>query len=293
MVPPWRMRPLPSSDPKDEAESGPTPIDGERSFHRARRAVPRRRTSQTTPSPLVLVTAVVSALLVLSASPSSLLVAAQETDGSGGAAAAAAPASGGGTCTQPAPTCAGTYYKISDETNGLATSCAAVDQTADPVVGLDQNGCQAACDGLEGCDTINFRWVDPNFGGQSTCYRKNCGSFQTAACTLFSKHKERDVYTKACGADELWSDHVLGGSFDGLFAGVLCPDESAQEVSEVLGRCTESAGVAVEPDAEEVSFPNGVACFVCAVCDAWCCCHVCSLMDDEAELHLSSPSCMS
>lgn len=252
MIPPRRMRPLPSSDPRgDEAESGPTPTD-ERSFHRARRTVPRRRTSQTTPSPLVLVTAAVSALLVLSASPSSLLAAAQETDGSGGAAAA--PASGGGTCTQPAPTCAGTYYKISDETNGLATSCAAVDQTADPVVGLDQNGCQAACDGLEGCDTINFRWVDPNFGGQSTCYRKNCGSFQTAACTLFSKHKERDVYTKACGADELWSDHVLGGSFDGLFAGVLCPDESAQEVSEVLGRCTESAGVAVEPDAEEVSF---------------------------------------
>ena len=245
-------RPLASSVPRDEAESVPTPMD-ERSFehHRGGNNVPRRRrTFPTTTSPLVLMTATISALLFLSASPSSLLVAAQETDGSGGAAAAAS----GGTCTQPAPTCAATYYKISDETNGLATSCAAVDQTADPVVGLDQNGCQAACDGLEGCDTINFRWVDPNFGGQSTCYRKNCGSFQTAACTLFSKHKERDVYTKACGADELWSDHVLGGSFDGLFAGVLCPDESAQEVSEVLGRCTESAGVAVEPDAEEVSF---------------------------------------
>lgn len=211
-------------------------------------------------------TAAIFALLFLSASPSSLLVAAQETDGSGGTAAAAS----GGTCTQPAPTCAATYYKISDETNGLATSCAAVDQTADPVVGLDQNGCQAACDGLPGCDTINFRWVDPNFGGQSTCYRKNCGSFQTAACTLFSKHKERDVYTKACGADELWSDHVLGGSFDGLFAGVLCPDEATQKVSEVLGRCTESAGV--EPDAEEVSFRDVIACFVLDICVYLCAC---------------------
>mmetsp|Transcript_3887 Transcript_3887/g.9103 ORF Transcript_3887/g.9103 Transcript_3887/m.9103 type:complete len:1377 (+) Transcript_3887:260-4390(+) len=218
------------------AESGPTPID-DRSFHEHRMV---RRTSSTAPTrPLVPMTAVVSALLlVLAATPSSLLVAAQETDGGGG-----------GTCPQPAPTCATTYYKISDEANGLATSCAAVDQTADPVVGLDQNGCQAACDGLAGCDTINFRWVDPNFGGQTTCYRKNCGSFQTAACTLFSKHKERDVYTKACGAEDLWSDYVLGGSFDGLFAGVLCPDESSQRVSEIMGRCTASAGV--EPEAVE------------------------------------------
>lgn len=246
---PRLVRPLALSVPKGEAESGPSPIH-ERSF-RHRGSVPRRRTFLTTTSPLVLMTAVVSTLLFLSASHPSLLVAAQETDGSEA-------------CTQPAPACAATYYKISDETNGLATSCAAVDQTADPVVGLDQNGCQAACDGLPGCDTINFRWVDPNFGGQSTCYRKNCGSFQTAACTLFSKHKERDVYTKACGADELWSDHVLGGSFDGLFAGVLCPDEATQKVSEVLGRCTESAGV--EPDAEEVSFPDAVACFVLIIC---------------------------
>ena len=86
-----------------------------------------------------------------------------------------------------------TYYKISDEANGLATSCAAVDQTADPIRGLDQAGCQASCDALEGCDTINFRWQDPNFNGTSTCYRKNCGDFKTAACTLFSKHKSRDV----------------------------------------------------------------------------------------------------
>jgi hypothetical protein len=57
------------------------------------------------------------------------------------------------------------YYKISDEFNGLATSCAAVDQAADPVVGLDQAGCQYACDMQEGCDTINFRWNDPNFNG--------------------------------------------------------------------------------------------------------------------------------
>lgn len=54
--------------------------------------------------------------------------------------------------------CVERYFKISDEFNGLATSCAAVDQSADPVVGLDQAGCQAACDELEGCDTINFRW---------------------------------------------------------------------------------------------------------------------------------------
>ena len=60
------------------------------------------------------------------------------------------------------------------------------------------------------------------------------------------------MYTKACGAEELWSDYVLGGSFDGLFAGVLCPDESSQRVSEIIGRCTASAGV--EPEAvEEVS----------------------------------------
>lgn len=64
--------------------------------------------------------------------------------------------------------CVERYYKISDEFNGLATSCAAVDQSADPVVGLDQAGCQHACDELEGCDTINFRWKDPNFNGTST-----------------------------------------------------------------------------------------------------------------------------
>ena len=94
---------------------------------------------------------------------------------------------------EPAPSCTKSYYKVSDEFNGLATSCAAVDQTADPVRGLDQAGCQASCDALEGCDTINFRVKDPNFNGTSTCYRKNCGSFEVAACTLFSKHKSRDV----------------------------------------------------------------------------------------------------
>ena len=61
--------------------------------------------------------------------------------------------------------CVERYYKLSDEFNGLATSCAAVDQAADPVIGLDQAGCQYACDTLEGCDTINFRWKDPNFNG--------------------------------------------------------------------------------------------------------------------------------
>ena len=30
-----------------------------------------------------------------------------------------------------------------------------------------------------------------------------------AACTLFSKHKERDVYTKACGAEELCYNNGL------------------------------------------------------------------------------------
>jgi hypothetical protein len=124
--------------------------------------------------------------------------------------------------------CTSAYYKISDEFNGLATSCAAVDQTADPVVGLDQAGCQASCDAMEGCDTINFRWKDPNFNGDSTCYRKNCGSFEQAACTLFSKHLSRDVFTKACGAEELWADHVLVDG-DGLFAGVRCPSAAGDD----------------------------------------------------------------
>ena len=145
--------------------------------------------------------------------------------------------------------CVEKYYKISDESNGLATSCAAVDQTADPVVGLDQAGCQAACDALEGCDTINFRWKDPNFNGESTCYRKNCGDFKTAACTLFSKHKSRDVYTKACGAAQLYPEHVITDG-NGLFAGVQCPDETAAEVSGLLDTC--AANVGTIPDAEPV-----------------------------------------
>lgn len=155
----------------------------------------------------------------------------------------ASPLFGGSTasCTHPEPTCATTYYKISDEANGLATSCAAVDQAADPVVGLDQNECQHECDKMEGCDTINFRWKDPNFNGTSTCYRKQCGDFKTAACTLFSKHKERDVYTKACGAGELWGKHVIGDAFTDLFAGVACPDETNADVAQVLNSCAASA----------------------------------------------------
>ena len=133
-------------------------------------------------------------------------------------------------------TCADKYFKISDEVNGLATSCAAVDQTADPKVGFDLPGCQAECDGMDGCDTINFRWKDPNFGGNSTCYRKNCGNFKVAACTLFSKHKARDVYTKACGAFELHSDHIIEDD-NGLFAGIMCPDETETGVAELLGKC--------------------------------------------------------
>ena len=147
------------------------------------------------------------------------------------------------------PICVDKYYKISDESNGLATSCAAVDQTADPVIGLDQAGCQAACDSLEGCDTINFRWKDPNFGGETTCYRKNCGDFKTAACTLFSKHKSRDVYTKACGAAQLYPEHVITDG-NGLFAGVQCPDETAAEVSGLLNTCAANEGTI--PDAEAV-----------------------------------------
>ena len=155
------------------------------------------------------------------------------------------------TCTNPEPTCSTPYYKISDESNGLATSCAAVDQTADPVVGLDQAGCQAACDEMEGCDTINFRWKDPNFGGESTCYRKNCGDFVTASCTLFSKHKERDVYTKACGVKELWEGHVIGDVFTDLYAGVSCPDETSEDVAQVLAAC--SAGDVADVVEDEVS----------------------------------------
>ena len=58
---------------------------------------------------------------------------------------------------------------------------------------------------MDRCNTINFRWTDPNFGGNSTCYRKRCEDFATAVCTLFTKHKSRDVYTKACGADNAWA----------------------------------------------------------------------------------------
>ena len=144
------------------------------------------------------------------------------------------------------PTCSNRYYKVSDETNGLATSCAAVDQTADPKVGLDQAGCQAECDGMDGCDTINFRWKDPNFGGNSTCYRKNCGSFKVAACTLFSKHKARDVYSKACGASALYPNHVQSHPATMRFSGMMCPDETKADVAKLLASCAD--GSFSEPD---------------------------------------------
>lgn len=71
-----------------------------------------------------------------------------------------------------------------------------------------------------------------------------------AACTLFSKHKERDVYTKACGAEELWGGHVIGDAFTDLFAGVACPNENETGVAEVLGVCAAGGGVV---EGEEVS----------------------------------------
>jgi len=230
--------------------------------HRLRRH--RRRSSKaaarTSPSSLRLPLALLATTALLgSDGRSSSVVLAQEADG-GGATTATAPAESALAeynpidCTaydgsDEAPLCVDTYYKISGESNGLATSCAAVDQTADPVVGLDQAGCQAACDGLEGCDTINFRWKDPNFNGESTCYRKNCGDFKSAACTLFSKHKSRDVYTKACGAAQLFPDHVITDG-SGLFAGVQCPDETAAAVSTILDTCATNGGSV--PDVEPV-----------------------------------------
>eukprot|EP00927_Polykrikos_kofoidii_P016322 TRINITY_DN17358_c0_g1_i1.p1 TRINITY_DN17358_c0_g1~~TRINITY_DN17358_c0_g1_i1.p1 ORF type:complete len:1046 (+),score=97.50 TRINITY_DN17358_c0_g1_i1:54-3191(+) len=117
--------------------------------------------------------------------------------------------------------CAERYFKIADEVNGLASSCAPVEQTADPVRGMDLVGCQAACDALDGCNTVNFRVTDPNFGGNSTCYRKQCSDFKTAVCTLFTLHKNRDVYTKANGAASLWDKHVELDSL-GLFSGMRC-----------------------------------------------------------------------
>ncbi len=159
-----------------------------------------------------------------------------------------------------------TYYKISDEFNGLATSCAAVDQTADPVRGLDQAGCQASCDALEGCDTINFRWNDPNFNGDSTCYRKNCGSFEVAACTLFSKHKSRDVFTKACGAEELWKSHVLTDG-EGLFQGVRCPTDAVASGEEGDDGCEEQGGSSEPVCASWISTNRTNS--ECDVCDEW------------------------
>ena len=219
-----------------------------RHHRRSSKAAAARTSTSSLHLPLALLA---TTALLVSDGRSSSVVLAQEADG-GGATTATASAVGGGVpttptssvaaavlpkCTRPPPTCSSRYYKIADESNGLATSCAAVDQTADPVVGLSQTECQTSCDGLDGCDTINFRWRDPNFAGQSTCYRKNCGNFQQAACTLFSKHKERDVYTKACGADELWDSYVLGNPFDGLFAGVQCPDPEEETVEAVLEQC--------------------------------------------------------
>ena len=236
---------------------------------RQNRSSTTKATSSSTASPsarhlpLTLLAAAATAFLIRDGS-SPAVVLAQETDGAGAAAVAATvpgvpttpdasatstTSTASPSCARSPPTCSSRYYKISDESNGLATSCAAVDQTKDPVIGLDQAGCQAACDGLEGCDTINFRWKDPNFNGESTCYRKNCGYFKTAACTLFSKHKSRDVYTKACGAAQLFSDHVITDS-GGLFAGVQCPDETDPEVSNVLQICaTDEASIS---NAEEV-----------------------------------------
>jgi hypothetical protein len=140
--------------------------------------------------------------------------------------------------------CSARYFKISNQANGLATSCAAVDQVADPVMGLDLAGCQAACDTMDGgCNTINFRWSDPNFGGNSTCYRKRCHDFQTAACTLFTQHQGRDVYTKACGTSEMYQDHLILDA-DGLFAGVNCPAE--ENISQGLTCLDEGGPIAIE-----------------------------------------------
>ena len=102
-------------------------------------------------------------------------------------AAAVAACTAGSDPAAASRSCASRFYKIADESNGLATSCPAVDQKLDPVRGLSLAGCQAACDALGGCNTVNYRVTDPNFDGDSTCYRKACGSFKAAVCTLFSQ----------------------------------------------------------------------------------------------------------
>mmetsp|Transcript_24130 Transcript_24130/g.52665 ORF Transcript_24130/g.52665 Transcript_24130/m.52665 type:complete len:1264 (-) Transcript_24130:809-4600(-) len=158
------------------------------------------------------------------------------------------------TCLPGSQVCSERYYKISDESNGLATSCSAVDQPADPVRGLDLAGCQASCDAMPGgCNTINFRVTDPNFNGNSTCYRKRCSSFKTAVCTLFTNHKSRDVYTKACGADSQWPSHVVTDP-SGLFAGVRCPDVEVESCSE-----TARPQTCAEPYFKIASEANGLA----------------------------------
>mmetsp|Transcript_27328 Transcript_27328/g.40396 ORF Transcript_27328/g.40396 Transcript_27328/m.40396 type:complete len:986 (-) Transcript_27328:398-3355(-) len=141
--------------------------------------------------------------------------------------------------TDATSSCFAKYYKISDQSNGLATSCASMGQTNDPVVGVSQSECQAACDSLPGCDTVNFRWSDPNFNGESSCYRKICGDFSSAVCTLFTNHKGRDVYTKACGAESLYPSHIETDNLNGLFAGVRCPDnDDADNTTASLNTCT-------------------------------------------------------
>ena len=72
-----------------------------------------------------------------------------------------------------------------------------------------------------------------------------------AACTLFSKHKARDVYSKACGVEGLWGEYVIGDVNTGLFAGVGCPG------NETVGECVESVMV------EEV---RRLLCLICIDC---------------------------
>ena len=61
------------------------------------------------------------------------------------------------------------------------------------------------------------------------------------------------VYTKACGASQLYSQNVVVNG-EGLFSGISCPDENADEVKSLLDTCAANGGVI--PDSEPAELSN-------------------------------------
>ena len=121
--------------------------------------------------------------------------------------------------------CSTKYYKIADEFNGQSTLCPPVNATNDePLLNTDLTACQAQCDSTPTCDTIEFNWRDPAHNWQSSCHLRNCADFDTATCSM-SPGKGKDIYTKACGAEENWSKQVVVDG-NGLFAAVQCTQTS-------------------------------------------------------------------